>query len=163
MAVFSFTRVQKIPGEPDKVWSFFADPAKLPLITPPYMQFRVLSAAARSHIYPGQLIEYKLRPLPWFQVYWMTEITHVHGGHFTHDNEAPYFVDEQRRGPYRLWHHQHHFKSISDGVEMTDIVHYEIPFGLIGKWANTLFVGRELDGLFRYRQEQIERIFGVLA
>ena len=157
MAVFSLRRVQNIPGDFSKVWSFFVNPDNLPLITPAYMQFRVLSSGnsptySNSQIYPGQLIEYKLRPLPGFRVYWMTEITHV--------REGVYFVDEQRRGPYSLWHHQHHFKSIPGGVEMTDIVHYEIPFGFIGRWANALFVRRQLEGIFRYRFEVVEKIFG---
>ena len=84
----------------------------------------------------------------------MTEITHV--------RDREFFVDEQRYGPYALWHHQHHFKEISGGVEMTDIVHYKIPFGFIGELANRLFVRKQLDDIFRYRREQIEKLFGVL-
>jgi ligand-binding SRPBCC domain-containing protein len=168
MAVFSLRRVQYIPGESDKVWSFFVDPANLPLITPPNMRFRILTSGDNpvsntgpgssnnsSEIYPGQLLEYRLRPLPGFWVYWMTEITQVRRG--------IYFVDEQRRGPYSLWHHQHHFRSVPGGVEMTDLVHYEVPFGFIGRWANALFVRRQLEGLFRYRFEVIEKMFGIYS
>jgi ligand-binding SRPBCC domain-containing protein len=167
MAVFSLSRVQNIPGESDKVWSFFADPANLPQITPPYMRFRTLSSGDaplsfpddsiknNSHIYPGQLIEYRLRPFPGYWVYWMTEITHV--------REGLYFVDEQRRGPYKLWHHQHHFRPVPGGVEMTDLVHYEIPFGFIGRWANALFVRKQLEEIFRYRFEVVEKMFGVYS
>lgn len=159
MAVFSLRRIQNIPGSPDKVWSFFVDAGNLPLITPPYMRFRILSSGDstnnNSQIYPGQLIEYKLRPLPGFWVYWMTEITHVRDG--------LYFVDEQRRGPYSLWHHQHHFRPIPGGVEMTDFVHYEIPFGFIGRWANALFVRRQLEEIFRYRFEVVEKTFGIYS
>ena len=161
MAVFSLRRTQNIPGGSDKVWSFFVDPAKLSLITPPDMRFRTVSSGVShssensSQIYPGQIIEYRLRPFPGFWVYWMTEITQVRQG--------LYFVDEQRRGPYRLWHHQHHFRPIPGGVEMTDIVHYEIPFGFIGRWANTLFVRRQLERLFQYRFEVVEKMFGVYS
>lgn len=169
MAVFSLISTQNIPGTPDKIWSFFADPANLPMITPPYMQFRILpppGAASSvpqinagqipaSQIYAGQIIEYKLRPLPWLSTYWMTEITQV--------REGQYFVDEQRHGPYRLWHHQHHFKPIQNGVEMTDIVHYAIPYGIIGDFANALFVRKQLQEIFQYRYRQVESIFGVYA
>ncbi|MBS1662950.1 MAG: SRPBCC family protein [Bacteroidetes bacterium] len=162
MAVVSFKKLQKIPGESDKVWSFFADPANLPLITPPYMRFEILSVQDRSPlpsdcprpaIYPGQVIEYKLYPFPWFRVHWITEISQV--------CEGQYFVDEQRRGPYRLWHHQHHFRPISGGVEMTDIVHYEVGYGPIGNLANKLFVKRQLEGIFQYRRKRVEELFGV--
>jgi len=153
MAVHSFEKVQCIPASLEKVWDFFADPTKLPSITPPYMQFQVISRDRGDRIYAGQVIEYRLRPLPWFRVYWMTEITHV--------KQGVYFVDEQRRGPYSLWHHQHHFRTTQTGVEMTDIVHYEIPFGFIGGLANALFVQRKLKELFRYRFERVEEIFGA--
>lgn len=184
MAVQIIHRVQLIPAPLDKVWSFFADPANLPRITPPEMQFVVLSAgpsgsaaslgvsssfgssslgsstggssanvfSTGDRIYAGQLIEYKLRPLPWFRTHWLTEITQVERGH--------YFVDEQRRGPYRLWHHQHHFREITGGVEMTDLVHYTVPFGIFGDLANAFFVRRRLEGVFLYRREKVEAIFG---
>jgi ligand-binding SRPBCC domain-containing protein len=158
MAVYSLYFRQLIPSSADrsptldKVWSFFSNPANLPLITPPAMQFRVTSKPQGDRIYAGQLIEYRLRPLPLMYAYWLTEITHV--------SEGLYFVDEQRRGPYSLWHHQHHFKEIPGGVEMTDIVHYAIPFGWIGTVANRLLVARQLDEVFRYRRERVEEIFG---
>ncbi len=152
MAVHSFQKIQCIPAELEKVWSFFVDPAKLPSITPPFMRFEILSSQRGDRIYAGQVIEYRLRPLPWFRTYWMTEITQVGSG--------SYFVDEQRRGPYRLWHHQHHFRKIEGGIEMTDIVHYELPFGWVGGWANALFVRRRLEDLFRYRYGRVEEIFG---
>ncbi len=166
MSVHSFQKIQCIPANLDTVWSFFVDPAKLPSITPPYMKFKILSPGRSpvrgdgiyagdvhaDRIYAGQVIEYRLRPLPWLWVYWMTEITQVQSGQ--------YFVDGQRRGPYSLWHHQHHFRKIDGGVEMTDIVHYEVPFGFIGGWVNSLFVRRRLEDLFRYRYERVEEIFG---
>jgi ligand-binding SRPBCC domain-containing protein len=144
--------VQRIPAELDVLWSFFSDPANLMKITPPSMDFRVTSIHHGKSIYAGQVIEYKVTPLLGISVYWMTEITHVKPGE--------YFVDEQRKGPYSLWHHQHHFKKIDGGVEMTDIVHYRIPFGIFGKLAGRLFVKKKLDGIFEYRREVIEKTFG---
>lgn len=152
MAVHSLERTQCIPADPERIWSFFSDPVNLPAITPPYMQFKILSRGGNGHTYAGQIIEYRLRPLPFFSTYWMTEITHVHDGR--------YFVDEQRRGPYSLWHHQHHFKKIEGGVEMTDIVHYALPFGFIGNLAHQLFVRRQLEGIFRFRFQRVEELFG---
>ncbi|MET0463670.1 MAG: SRPBCC family protein [Chitinophagaceae bacterium] len=144
--------VQKIPAELDELWSFFSDPANLAKITPPSMDFRVTSVHHSESIYAGQVIEYRVKPLLGISVYWMTEITHVKAGE--------YFVDEQRKGPYSLWHHQHHFRKIEGGVEMTDIVHYRIPFGMIGKLADKLFVKNKLKGIFEYRREVIEKMFG---
>jgi ligand-binding SRPBCC domain-containing protein len=152
MAVHILHRIQLIPAPLDKVWSFFADPANLPLITPPEMKFVVLSATEGDRIYAGQLFEYTLRPLRWMRTRWLTEITQVEPGHS--------FVDEQRRGPYRLWHHQHHFRNISGGVEMTDQVHYTVPFGFLGDLANVLVVRPKLDKLFLYRRQVVERMFG---
>jgi len=188
MAVQILHRVQLIPAPLDRVWSFFADAGNLPRITPPDMHFEVLSplqgdeptprhaptqrralttwhastqqaatpqrhaASSGARIYPGQLIEYKLRPLPWLRTRWLTEITQVDEGH--------YFVDEQRRGPYKLWHHQHHFREIQGGVEMTDLVHYLIPFGFLGDLVGALFVRRRLEEIFAYRRQVISSVFG---
>ncbi|HEV2478289.1 MAG TPA: SRPBCC family protein [Puia sp.] len=153
MAVQILHRVQLIPAPLDKVWPFFADPGNLPRITPSDMHFEVLSPSQGDRIYAGELIEYKLRPLPWMRTRWLTEITQVEEGH--------YFVDEQRRGPYKLWHHQHHFREVQGGVEMTDLVHYLVPFGILGDLANAFFVRRKLEEIFAYRRTVVESTFGV--
>jgi ligand-binding SRPBCC domain-containing protein len=155
MSVHSLHRLQYIPASIEAVWDFFSNPANLPHITPPDMDFKIVSHYSQDPIYPGQLIEYTLRPLPWISVFWITEITHVQQG--------KYFVDEQRRGPYSLWHHQHHFKEIPGGVEMTDLVHYQLPLGIIGNWVHSLLVSRRLEDIFRYRNEQVEKRFGKFA
>jgi len=116
------------------------------------MQFTIVSPVSQGPIYAGQVIEYTLRPLPWMRTRWLTEITQVEEGHS--------FVDEQRHGPYKLWHHQHHFRTIEGGVEMTDLVHYLVPFGVFGDLANAFFVRRRLEGVFLYRRQQVEAIFG---
>jgi ligand-binding SRPBCC domain-containing protein len=105
-------------------------------------------------MYAGQIIEYTVKPLLGIPIYWMTEITHV--------VEKKYFVDEQRYGPYSLWHHQHHFKEIEGGVEMTDIVHYKIPFWFIGDIANNLLVKNQLQQIFDYRYRIVEKRFGKM-
>ena len=105
-------------------------------------------------MYAGQLIEYKVRPVLNIPMYWMTEITHV--------VDQTYFVDEQRYGPYAMWHHQHHFKAIEGGVEMTDLVHYKIPYWFLGDVANAIFVRKKLQEIFDFRKVKVEELFGIL-
>lgn len=150
--VFSFSQVQIIPAPLSDVWRFFSSADNLTAITPASMQFRIISKYHGATIYPGQIIEYKIKPFWGISWYWMTEITQV-------ENEV-FFVDEQRYGPYSLWHHQHHFKKVEGGIEMTDIVHYKIPYGILGDFVNKLYVGKELKRIFEFRKARIEEIFG---
>ena len=147
----SIKAIQRIPVNIEKAWSFFSNPANLRLITPPEMKFTTLSSFEGS-IYAGQLIEYKVRPLLGIPLYWMTEITSV--------DELNSFTDEQRKGPYRVWKHQHYFKQIEGGVEMTDIVHYQLPYGILGKMMHGITVKKKLKALFHYRYLQIEKLLG---
>ena len=103
-------------------------------------------------MYPGQVIEYTVKPLLNIPMYWMTEITHV--------KELEYFVDEQRFGPYILWHHQHHFTKVEKGVEMTDLIHYKIPGWWLGDLLNTLYIKNQLEQIFSYRFRKVEELFG---
>ena len=121
-------------------------------ITPSGMGFHILSAHRPERMYAGQLIEYRVAPVLGIPLYWMTEITHV--------VEGKYFIDEQRFGPYALWHHQHHFRAVDGGVEMTDLIHYKIPLGIIGRVANMLFVRQKLNDIFNYRYEKVKELFG---
>jgi len=119
------------------------------------MQFVVTSDyTADTKVYAGMIITYKISPLLGIKMNWMTEITHV--------KEGGYFVDEQRFGPYALWHHQHHFKEIEGGIIMTDILNYAIPFGGIGRLTNALFVGKKIRQIFEFRRRAIEELFGVM-
>lgn len=152
MATYSLKAIQNIPVSLDKAWAFFSNPANLQAITPASMSFQIISKHHGDKMYAGQLIEYKVKPVLGIPVYWMTEITHV--------VENSYFIDEQRFGPYQLWHHQHHFKEIEGGVEMTDIVHYRNPFGILGNMANALFVRKQLKTIFDYRFGKVEELFG---
>ncbi len=153
MAAHSIKTVQKIPVSLEKAWAFFSDPANLQVITPDNMGFKVISKHHADTMYAGQIIEYKVKPLLGIPIYWMTEITQV--------KDKEYFIDEQRIGPYKLWHHQHHFKEIPGGVEMTDIVHYKNPFWILGRLANALFIKKKLDEIFAYRYKKVEELFGI--
>ena len=152
MATYSFQTIQRIPITLEQAWDFFSNPANLQRITPGEMGFEIVSTFHGTTMYPGQLIEYTVKPLLGIPLYWMTEITHV--------QDMQYFIDEQRFGPYTLWHHQHHFKAIEGGVEMTDIVHYRIPLGPLGDLANALFVRAKLKKIFDFRYEAVENLFG---
>ncbi len=152
MAVYSLKTVQKIPVTLEKAWQFFSTPANLQDITPAHLGFKILSLYHGKTMYAGQIIEYTVKPIMGIPLYWMTEITHV-------ENQK-YFVDEQRYGPYSMWHHQHHFKEIEGGVEMTDIVHYKLPFAFLGTLANSLLVQSQLNKIFSFRFEKTEEVFG---
>lgn len=151
---FSFLQRQTLPISLEKAWNFFSDPNNLPVITPPYLKFTITSKHTSEKMYAGQIITYKVRPILSIPLTWITEITHVQEPHF--------FVDEQRHGPYRFWHHQHHFKSISGGVEITDLIHYQLPLGWIGCAINRFKVKRDLQSIFKYRAKKLTELFGSL-
>jgi ligand-binding SRPBCC domain-containing protein len=153
--VYSFKQVQQIPTNIDTAWQFFSSPANLQKITPPEMNFQIISQHHGDIMHPGQIIEYRVKPMLGISLYWMTEITHV--------EPKKFFVDEQRYGPYKMWHHQHHFREIDGGVEMTDIIHYKIGYGFIGNIANALFVKFKLRQIFEYRRQYIEKQFGTIT
>jgi ligand-binding SRPBCC domain-containing protein len=150
--VYSLKTVQCLPVPLNTAWDFFSSPANLKTITPDNLGFRILSRHHGHKMYPGQIIEYTVKPLLGIPLYWMTEITHV--------AEHEFFVDEQRFGPYSLWHHQHHFETIEGGVQMTDIVHYKMPLWFLGDIANTLYVRKELKKIFQFRYQKVEELFG---
>ena len=150
MKLYSFEARQNLPVGMSAAWEFFADPANLARITPPWMGFEVTSAP-RERMYAGMIVTYRVRPLFGVAVTWVTEITHV--------DEPRFFVDEQRFGPYRFWHHQHVFREIEGGVEARDLVHYALPPG--GFAAGPLLVTPRLREIFAYRRQVLERTFGA--
>lgn len=152
MGNYTIKTVQKLPISLQAAWDFFSSPKNLNEITPPDMGFETLSYSDSDKIYAGQIITYNVRPILGIPLYWMTEITHVKDG--------VYFIDEQRFGPYALWHHQHHFREIEGGVEMTDLVHYKLPLGILGNFAHFLFVKRQLKGIFDFREKMLTDKFG---
>lgn len=144
---------QKIPLPLKDAWDFFSTPANLARITPGDMAFTITSDQETIRdMYPGMIITYKVSPIAGIKLNWMTEITHV--------TEKKYFVDEQRFGPYKFWHHQHHFKSIEGGTEMSDILTYGLPYGIFGRMANKIFVANKLRQIFKFRKQKIIELFG---
>ena len=135
----------------DEAWHFLSDPKNLKVITPEYMGFHILSGADRP-MFAGQIIQYIVTPVLGIKTNWVTEITHV--------VDKQYFVDEQRFGPYALWHHKHFLKEIPGGVEMEDIVDYKIPFGALGRLMNPILVQPKLNEIFDFRRKRLIEIFG---
>ncbi len=150
--VYDLKFTQVLPVSIQTAWEFFSNPANLQAITPKNMGFSIISKHHGDKVYAGQIIEYTVKPVLGIPLYWMTEITQV--------VPEKYFIDEQRFGPYSLWHHQHHFKEVAGGVEMTDIIHYKIPGWILGDIANALFVKQQLKSIFDYRFEAVEKRFG---
>lgn len=143
-------RIQFMNVTAEKAWDFFSSPMNLAEITPPWLDFRVMSEVPEK-MYEGMMVQYKVHPLAGLPIWWVTEITHV--------NEPYFFVDEQRKGPYRLWHHEHHFKEQDGGVLMTDIVHYILPLSAISQPFIGWYVARKLDAIFDYRANMLKHLF----
>ncbi|HUH73371.1 MAG TPA: SRPBCC family protein [Chitinophagales bacterium] len=152
MAFYQLIKTQKIPASINEVWDFISSPTNLKEITPEHMGFEVTSNTGEDKMYPGMIITYKVSPLLGIKLDWMTEITHV--------RDFEYFVDEQRIGPYAMWHHQHKIEAIEGGVLMTDIVTYKPPMGIIGAIANSLMIKSKLKQIFDYRIIAVEKKFG---
>ena len=152
MALFQLQEKQLIPTTLDEAWDFISSPKNLKEITPKYMGFKVTSSNLPEKMYAGMIITYRVRPLLGIPMTWVTEITQIF--------EKKYFVDEQRVGPYAMWHHQHIIEEVDGGVMMTDIVSYKPPLGFLGSIANWLFIRRQLKGIFSYRKVALEKRFG---
>jgi len=152
MKIYALIRKQILPISLEEAWQFFSSPKSLARITPPTIGFEILDISGDGQqVYAGQIIRYKIKIFPGVCVNWMTEITHV--------NKPHYFIDDQRFGPYALWHHQHHFRSVAGGIEMTDELNYALPFGIIGRLAHWIFVGKKVNDIFDYRSEALKRLF----
>ena len=150
MKPFVFERSQTLPISLETAWKFFSNPANLVKITPPDMDFRITSPP-QSVVYAGQIITYTVRPLLRVAVDWTTEITHV--------DRPNFFVDEQRFGPYRFWHHQHRFCEREGGVEVSDLVHYLLPHDQLAGLINRLFVAPRLKRIFDFRSTALQKLF----
>ena len=151
MKIYRLETIQNLPISQSEAWDFLSDPKNLKRITPDYMGFKIVSGAA-ERMFAGQIIQYVVTPLLNIPTTWVTEITHV--------EEGNYFVDEQRFGPYDLWHHKHFIKPIEKGVEMIDIVDYKIPFGVLGRIAHPFIVAPKLKEIFEYRKKALIELFG---
>jgi ligand-binding SRPBCC domain-containing protein len=152
MPIYTFNQTQTIPSTIEKVWDFISSPGNLKNITPEYMGFDIMTKNLPEKMYAGMIISYKVSPFMGIKMTWVTEITQV--------AEMNYFVDEQRIGPYKMWHHQHLLEPVDGGVLMTDIVDYQPPLGFLGAIANQLVIKQQLNEIFTFRTKKLEEYFG---
>lgn len=152
MGFYQFKKELKINASLDEVWDFISSPKNLKEITPDYMGFDITSKDLAEKMYPGMIISYRVKPLMGIGTTWVTEITQV--------KDKKYFVDEQRVGPYKIWHHEHQIEEIKNGVLMKDIVSYQPPFGVLGSMANALIIKQKLREIFDYRTRAILKKYG---
>ena len=148
--MYQFKRIQFVKTDLQTCWDFFSSPKNLAKITPQHMGFDVKTSLPKQ-MYEGLIIAYTVKPVLGIPVEWVTEITHI--------KDKAFFVDEQRKGPYTLWHHEHHFRELDGGVEMTDIVSYIIPFGMIGRIIHPFLVKPKLKEIFEYRFKAVDELF----
>jgi ligand-binding SRPBCC domain-containing protein len=151
MKIFKLKYSQKLPISLNEAWDFLSSPNNLELITPKSMDFNITDWD-RKKAYPGQIIQYTVKPILGIKINWVTEITHIRA--------KEYFVDEQRFGPYTFWHHKHFIKEIEGGVIMEDVIHYKPPFGLLGVLLNFLFINSKLNSIFKHRELELIKTFG---
>ena len=148
-------RTQLLKTDIDTLWNFMSAPVNLKAITPKYMLFDIISKNNDKKIYPGMIIAYKVAPILKIPMTWITEITKI--------EEKKLFIDEQKVGPYKLWHHQHIFTIKQDGILMEDIITYTPPFGLIGRIANSLFIKNTINKIFDYRNQVLAKRFNNVS
>ena len=151
MKIFKLKYSQKLPINLNEAWDFLSSPNNLEIITPKSMDFNIIDWDKKK-AYPGQIIQYTVRPILGIKINWVTEITQV--------RDKEFFIDEQRFGPYSFWHHKHFIKEIEGGVIMEDVIHYKPPFGLIGVLLNFLFINSKLNSVFKHRELELIKTFG---
>lgn len=153
MKIYEIHSTQRLPITKQEAWDFLSNPRNLQEIMPQDMEFKILSGADRK-MFTGQILQYKVTPLPLFSTKWVTEITHV--------EELSYFVDIQLSGPYKMWHHKHFIKEIEGGVEVEDLVHYVVPLGWLGQLLHPVIIQPKLNEIFEARAKKMTELFGSL-
>ncbi len=149
--IYQLSAKINLPIGLEEAWKFMSNPSNLKVITPDYMGFQIISGTEQE-MYAGQIISYKVSPLMGLKMNWVSEITHV--------DHKKYFVDEQRIGPYSIWHHKHFLKEIENGTEIIDVVHYKLPLHFIANRFHSILVKPKLQEIFEYRTQALLSLFG---
>ena len=153
MKIFRLEKSINLPITIEECWEFFSSPKNLKIITPNYMGFDIIDLE-NTKMYSGQIIKYNVTPLLGINMRWVTEISHV--------KENSFFVDEQRFGPYKFWHHKHIFEVIDGGIKVIDILDYALPFGIIGKIFEPFLIRPKIEEIFSFREKKLVEIFGKI-
>lgn len=151
MSIHQYKTTQFLPININLAWDFFSTPLNLPIITPPELDFKILTKTNIDKAYEGMIIDYTVKPLFGIPMHWQTKICSV--------IEKKSFADKQLKGPYKLWHHTHTFEEQNGGVLMTDVINYQLPFGFIGNIAHSLFIKKKIENIFNYRRKVLEEKF----
>lgn len=151
MKMFYYKTEQFLPIHIEKAWDFFSSAKNLAVITPPELNFNILTEVDGKEISEGMLIDYTLKPLFGVPVKWKTEISKV--------NKPQMFTDRQLKGPYQTWEHTHTFIQKDNGVLMTDELKYKLPFGFIGNIVHSLIVRKKIVDIFNYRRQILHKLF----
>lgn len=151
MKMYRLSNTQKLPISLEEAWEFLSNPTQLENITTDELSFQKLHDIP-DKMYEGMLMQLRLKPFLGIPIDWLTEITHI--------KEKEYFIDEQRVGPFRFWHHEHRVLPIEGGVEIQDTVHYVMPFSIFGRFVHWLFLRKQVENIFIYREETMEKVFG---
>ncbi|MCL3782453.1 hypothetical protein EMN47_18885 [Prolixibacteraceae bacterium JC049] len=151
MGFYQYRREQLIKQPMETVWDFISSPKNLKEITPDYMGFDITSIGLPEKMYAGMIISYQVTPISGYKTTWVTEITHV--------EEGKYFVDEQRVGPYKMWHHEHILQPRDNDTLMIDIISYQPPLGILGDIANKFVIRSKIAEIFDYREQVLDRLF----
>lgn len=152
MMIHTLEQTQLLPITPKEAWDYFSSPGNLGEITPDDLGFKIIYQPG-DRLYEGQIIEYRVMVVPGVWLPWVTEIKAV--------REGESFIDEQRFGPYKFWHHLHSFEETEGGVLMKDLVHYALPLWPFGEIGHGIFVRPKLEKIFGHRKAVLEKRFAV--
>ena len=149
--IYSLETKQIIDRPIEEIWSFFTNPKNLNQLTPSDMNFKILSGSS-DDFYEGKIISYSINPFKFYNIKWVTEITKI--------KKNDFFIDEQRFGPYKMWHHEHHFiKNNDNTTTIHDKVIYKLPYGIIGKINHKLFIKKRLLEIFNFRKKTMKQLY----
>ncbi len=152
--MYQVKRKQNIPITLEKAWDFFSNIDNLVKITPVHLNYKIHSRSDAGEMYPGMIITYYISPILNLSIKWGTEITQI--------KEHSYFIDNQIKGPFKIWHHEHRFMEKGNSVEVNDILYYDIPYGFIGRFLNKFFISKRVNDIFDYREQKIKELFGSM-
>jgi ligand-binding SRPBCC domain-containing protein len=149
--MYQYKTEQILPISLKEAWDFFSSPKNLSTITPPELDFNILTNFKEEGIREGMVIDYTVKPLLGIPVHWQTEIGNVVA--------EKHFSDKQLKGPYKVWVHKHTFSKVNGGVLIQDEINYQLPLGFLGRMVHSLFVRKKIENIFDYRKQILFKIF----